>query len=242
MSAQNDNAAMYPQNLVDAVFGITEEGDPEEAVPQVLHCCGVWADIACAFRAARLTEREEKVLALRYMYGQTPVEVGKQFGVTRERIRQVEAKALRKMRRHASAKILKLGMEKYIEDWVDSIRMQAETDAETRIEDFKRNWVEEHPDGHEADADELLARETHERNLRMTIEELDLSVRAYNCMRRACINSVDDLLTLAKEKGIDGFMTIRNLGRKSMEEVFIKTQQMTGIDLQKECAAHGGEA
>ena len=53
---------------------------------------------------ASLTERERKVLELRFGlgdgYARTLEEVGKHFKVTRERIRQIEAKALRKMRRH----------------------------------------------------------------------------------------------------------------------------------------------
>ena len=51
--------------------------------------------------------------------------------------------------------------------------------------------------------------------LEMTIEELDLSVRAYNCLKRAGINSVAELV----QKNQDDMMKVRNLGRKSLEEV-----------------------
>ena len=51
--------------------------------------------------------------------------------------------------------------------------------------------------------------------LEMTIEELDLSVRAYNCLKRAGINSVAELVL----KNQDDMMKVRNLGRKSLEEV-----------------------
>ena len=51
--------------------------------------------------------------------------------------------------------------------------------------------------------------------LEMTIEELDLSVRAYNCLKRAGINSVSELV----QKNQDDMMKVRNLGRKSLEEV-----------------------
>ena len=220
----------YPQRLVDAVFGITEDGDPEETVPQVLHRCGVWADLACAFRAARLTEREEIILMRRYMDGQTLEEVGRQFGVTRSRIREVEVKALRKLRHPSSAKILKDGVEKYMTDYMDSLRQ----DADQRVEDFVRTWVEEHPDGHAASADELLAQDALDRSLTMTVEELDLSVRAYNCLKRAGCETVNDLVTMARTHGLDGFMGIRNLGRQSMEEIFAAVKARTGIDLRKE--------
>ena len=46
----------------------------------------------------KLTEKEQKILRMRYCDGMTLVEIGQRFGVTRERIRQIEAKALRKMK------------------------------------------------------------------------------------------------------------------------------------------------
>jgi DNA-directed RNA polymerase subunit alpha len=53
------------------------------------------------------------------------------------------------------------------------------------------------------------------RILEMTIEELDLSVRSFNCLKRAGINTVDDLINKSEEE----MMKVRNLGRKSFEEV-----------------------
>lgn len=58
--------------------------------------------------------------------------------------------------------------------------------------------------------------------LRMTIEELDLSVRSYNCLKRAGINTVGDLI----EKTFDDMMKVRNLGRKSLEEVEKKLREL----------------
>jgi|SRR6056297_334036 len=54
-----------------------------------------------------------------------------------------------------------------------------------------------------------------EKVLEMTIEELDLSVRSYNCLKRAGINTVEDLI----QKTEDDMMKVRNLGKKSLEEV-----------------------
>ena len=54
-----------------------------------------------------------------------------------------------------------------------------------------------------------------EKILEMTIEELDLSVRSYNCLKRAGINTVDELV----QKNEEEMMKVRNLGRKSLEEV-----------------------
>ena len=57
--------------------------------------------------------------------------------------------------------------------------------------------------------------EKKDKVLEMTIEELDLSVRAYNCLKRAGINNVSELVT----KNQEDMMKVRNLGRKSLEEV-----------------------
>ena len=62
--------------------------------------------------------------------------------------------------------------------------------------------------------------------LELTIEELDLSVRSFNCLKRANINTVEDLIS----KTEDDMMKVRNLGRKSLEEVINKLAMM-GLSL-----------
>jgi len=61
-----------------------------------------------------------------------------------------------------------------------------------------------------------------EKVLEMTIEELDLSVRSFNCLKRAGINTVEDLTN----KTIEDMMKVRNLGRKSLEEVEFKLETL----------------
>ncbi|TQR18908.1 DNA-directed RNA polymerase subunit alpha [Psychrobacillus vulpis] len=68
-----------------------------------------------------------------------------------------------------------------------------------------------------------------EKVLEMTIEELDLSVRSYNCLKRAGINTVLELAS----KSEDDMMKVRNLGRKSLEEVKAKLDEL-GLGLRKE--------
>jgi DNA-directed RNA polymerase subunit alpha len=64
--------------------------------------------------------------------------------------------------------------------------------------------------------------------LDMTIEELDLSVRSFNCLKRAGINTVGDLVKTTEED----MKKVRNLGAKSLEEVINKLAEM-GLDLAK---------
>ena len=68
-----------------------------------------------------------------------------------------------------------------------------------------------------------------EKVLEMTIEELDLSVRSFNCLKRAGINTVEDLIGKSEEE----MMKVRNLGRKSLEEVMQKLSSL-GFSLHSE--------
>ena len=68
-----------------------------------------------------------------------------------------------------------------------------------------------------------------EKVLEMTIEELDLSVRSFNCLKRAGIDTVEDLINRTEEDMIK----VRNLGRKSLEEVIQKLSSL-GLCLKKD--------
>ncbi len=65
--------------------------------------------------------------------------------------------------------------------------------------------------------------------LEMTIEDLDISVRSFNCLKRANINTVEDLIS----KSESDMMKVRNLGRKSLDEVVAKLSSL-GLALRKE--------
>ena len=68
-----------------------------------------------------------------------------------------------------------------------------------------------------------------EKVLEMTIEELDMSVRSFNCLKRAGIDTVEDLTNKTEEDMIK----VRNLGKKSLEEVIAKLHSL-GLELRKE--------
>ena len=81
---------------------------------------------------------------------------------------------------------------------------------------------------HAKDAEIMVEKEEtkKEKVLEMTIEELDLSVRSYNCLKRAAIHTVEDLINKTEED----MMKVRNLGRKSLEEVVQKMEAL-GLSL-----------
>ncbi len=76
----------------------------------------------------------------------------------------------------------------------------------------------------------MVEKEEEEKDkvLEMTIEELDLSVRSYNCLKRAGINTVEELTQRSEED----MMKVRNLGRKSLEEVKYKLTEL-GLSLRE---------
>ena len=65
-----------------------------------------------------------------------------------------------------------------------------------------------------------------EKALEMTIEELELSVRSFNCLKRASINTVEELTERTEEE----MMKVRNLGKKSLDEVKAKLAEL-GLSL-----------
>ena len=67
-----------------------------------------------------------------------------------------------------------------------------------------------------------------EKALEMTIEELELSVRSFNCLKRAAINTVEELT----HKSEDDMMKVRNLGKKSLDEVKLKLAEL-GLGLRE---------
>ena len=84
---------------------------------------------------------------------------------------------------------------------------------------------------HVGDVEIMVAKEDakKEKILEITIEELDLSVRSYNCLKRAGINTIEELI----KKNEEEMMTVRNLGRKSLEEVQQKLATL-GLSLRQD--------
>lgn len=82
-----------------------------------------------------------------------------------------------------------------------------------------------------SDVEIMVEKEEEQKDklLEMTIEELDLSVRSYNCLKRAGINTVEELI----QRNEEDMMKVRNLGKKSLEEVINKLEEL-GLSLRKD--------
>ena len=148
---------------------------------------------------SHLTDRENRVLELRFRDSLTYDEVSHKLGVTRERVRQIEHKALRKSGRMVSYHI------KVKND------MLALKDKYDELCTYTAKLEQEH-----------YGQMTHySPNLETPIEDLDFTVRTYNCLKRAGINTLRALIAYDK-----GFLNIRNLGRRSFMEIADKVNSM----------------
>lgn len=220
-----DNTVTYPQNLVDAVNGFDEAKEPE---PMDVACAlGELGTVACAMLAAHLTEREQKVIEYRYAQGLSLVDTGKKFNVTRERIRQVEAKAIRKLRRREARQILCKGVYSWMNDQIDVF---AEQKARAMLEQYKAEFIDQWAKDHQ-EPSPLTEEERNMRTYETPVEYADLSVRAYNCLKRAGLNTVGDVVNEAR-KGFYWWQKCRNLGKKSYEEICRKFGERFGINLE----------
>ena len=199
---------VYPYNLIPLINGEDDDSylrtnaDEDYQEPKKYYSPGIMEEVMNEV----LTERENKVLQMRYQWGMTLEEAGKECGVTRERIRQVEAKAIRKLRFQQHKGTFRCVPEAELREAQGEAEhykaqaeyLQAELDKIRNITPAQRE---------EAEQKGAL--------LEASIETLDLSVRAYNCCKRAGINTLGDL----SMKTLDDMYHVRNLGRRSLQEI-----------------------
>ena len=114
---------------------------------------------------------------------------------------------------------------------VENTRVGQQTDLDKLILDIETDGTIPADEAASLAAKILVEKDddSKEKVLEMTIEELDLSVRSFNCLKRAGINTVEDLIGKSEED----MMKVRNLGRKSLDEVVAKLASL-GFGLSKE--------
>lgn len=170
-----------------------------------------------AFRnlITELNDREQRVLECRYQLGMTLDECAKAFNLGRERIRQIQVRAERKLRHWSCKKHTYIvDHEKYEKLQNDYKALQAKCiELEHQLESMRHDSSPE--------------KETHMSNIEdALLEDLDLSIRIYNCLKRAGINTVGDILYFDQHQGepsdkfrYESWWHIRNLGRGSLIEL-----------------------
>ena len=175
MNTINPTTHPYPDNLLYDIFGgeweFPRPADFDGSLEYVLHS---------------LTERERRVLDFRYKNGLTFEEIGKHFCVTRERVRQIYARALRKLCNPQRLNYLKYGVSGVIARQTESAREAA-----------------------------LASLPKTDKPEDITLEELELSVRSYNCLKRAGKCTLRDV----SEMTFGELCHVRYIGKKSVNEI-----------------------
>lgn len=176
-----------------------------------------------------LTEREETMVRAYYERGLTLENVATEYDLTRERVRQIVSKAVRKLRHPARRRLIELGVEGVAEEKRYSQREQELKEKLHEVEQLEAavkakmselgTMMALLPDG-KVDYTPRLPMDAQ-------IDELDLSVRSWNCLRRADINTIRDACEAARAGRL---VKLRNLGRKSLDEIVTKLELFTGED------------
>lgn len=203
----------WPYNLLEAI-GMNPE-DP-------LDYMSTESELELAMCMSRLTEREKLVIRERYFRQKSQKEVGKVIGTAAERARQIEAKAVRKLRHPytASGIILRHGAKAYIEGVVEEqVKARLQIKEAELEEAYQKKMIEL-----EQGEDVAQAIDEHKNRMAIPVEELDLSVRAYNCLIHAGCRTVGDIVT--NYPNLQDACKIRNFGRISMDEVTRRLGQM----------------
>jgi RNA polymerase sigma factor (sigma-70 family) len=193
----------YPMDFIDALFGEDDTIDIayiethfDENIKEVLQT---------------ITEREARIVTKRLIEGFTLESVGRQEGVTRDRIRQIEAKALRKLRHPSRLRFLRYGEQVLgLQDDINKLTKELllkKADLINAINNPQNI--------------ELTEKEKELSMLSAEIIDLDLSVRSYNGLKRANIKTVSQLV----QKTENDLRRIRNIGGKSVREIKSKLEE-----------------
>ena len=186
----------YPENLLAQVFVNGLPTDLPDDITLVLEY----------IIQKTLTEREGRVLDMRYKRYMTMAAIGEEYGLRAERIRQIEAKAVRKLRHPSRSKYILMGMEGYI-------NYSRDTAVEERLREYKKEII-----SLEKKIAELTDTEYEEEKNELEnapLAELDLSVRTFNILYRAGYSTVKELLDADAEK----IVSLPNLGLKNFSDL-----------------------
>lgn len=143
-----------------------------------------------------LTENEDKAMMGTYRDGKTLAEIGKEIGLTRERVRQIVQRAVRKLGSPVRRDVIIVGMDE-VEKREDAVAAYRKKTALMTGE--PGDYCED-------------------------IDEMDLSVRSTNCLKRAGIITINDLVSYISKNGgnYECLSKIRNLGKRCENEIISK--------------------
>lgn len=197
----------YPVNLLIAVRQIDLES--EELTPDI------WDYDIRQFRKliSQLTDTEQRVIEMRYHFGMTLDEIAAAYDRSRERIRQIQRKAERKLRHWLISRGCKVIMRETYQELLDKYRQLNANYEKIRAQLELLTG----PSAFESAGEPKVEAQM------ITVEDMNLSVRSYNCLKRAGINTLKDIIDFDMDQenipSNHNWLTIRNLGKKSLMEV-----------------------
>ena len=194
----------YTGMLYCAIFDTPEDGD-DHHVRRLLDALNT------------LTERERRVLEYRFRYSKTLEYIAGEIGCSRERVRQIGVKALRKLRHPERMRDVSVSQ---IERERNSLR-QTVLEQDAVIKELRRHiscLTSGPPVGEQAAAADMLDQD---------VSAMGLSIRPYNCLWRAGLKTVRDVYEL---QSVRDFRSLRNFGKTSRDEVIAKMREMGFTD------------
>lgn len=193
--------SFFPYNLIKTIFDGDEDKMYRVYIPGFINALDT------------LTTREKEVILYRYEKRMKLDDVAAIYNRTRERIRQIEKKAIRKLRHpyHSKGYFFATSREEYEKGFEMGLEKGFERGVEYACRSAEHVVETDHPDALSM----------------ISIDSLELSVRSYNCLLRAGITSVYDLTKYT----IKDLGRIRNLGRKSIEEI-VQKASLLGVTIE----------
>jgi len=183
--------------------------------------------------SAHLTEREQEYVWLYYKLGYTLEEIGKKYDTTKQWVRINIARGVRKMQQPGLRDMVRYGYSGAMTRGENKRLEKENTELEKRNAYLKAR-IEANRKASEEMSRELegqvMVPVVDVPALDISIGELDLSVRAYNCLHRAGCNTVEDIVKYCKDPDKNGLLGIRNMGKRSAEEVAMRLRSF-GIDI-----------
>lgn len=206
----------YPHNLLDAIAAANQNDD--NAVWEYFIPADLLGTIEYVLHTF-ISTREAGILRLRFQRKETLEKIAEIYCISRERVRVVVENALKRLCSPESLSYLRYGIykatQKEIDSAIEKVRMSELASAVAYIQKLciDKNYADKSP--------LIVTAET-------SIEELELSVRCFNCLKRARINKVGDLEKIT----LRDFQEIRNFGVATRNE-FIEKLASYGISFQK---------
>ena len=216
----------YPYNLLDDIFGKTFDHVLSEDEANGLNYC-----------LRTLNEREQTVIGFRYEKEMTLQQTGKELNVTQERIRQIQAKALRKLKSPVRLNYILYGKQGNLRKRELDAREHQLNSRERQLVEIENRLGFKRTEPDKADEKQIgydEARKSNTSRNGLTYSEafldMELSVRSFNCLARAGFFTVADVIKAIRDGSI---IKVRNLGRKSLDEIINRVMAVTGMSYEE---------